>query len=73
MKFLKGLIVNLQFFTALPIRFEIPMDKAHLNHAAMSFPILGLMQGAFYAGLMYVLMECTRFQRRRLLLFCGWR
>lgn len=59
MKFLKGLIVNLQFFTALPIRIEIPMDKAHLNHAARTFPILGLMQGAFYAGLMYVLMEWT--------------
>ena len=59
MKFLKGLIVNLQFFTALPIRIETPMDKEHLRNAAITFPILGLLQGVFYAALLYALTEWT--------------
>jgi adenosylcobinamide-GDP ribazoletransferase len=60
-KFLKGFLINLQFFTAIPIRFELPMDKPHLKSAVQAFPLLGLLQGGIYASLFYVLLEFTPF------------
>ena len=59
MKVIKGFIINLQFFTALPIHMEIPMDREHLRNAAGTFPVLGLLLGGFYAVLLYALVEWT--------------
>ena len=61
MKFLKGFLLNLQFFTAIPIRMELPMDKPHLRSAVQVFPMLGLLQGGIYASLYYVLIEYSPF------------
>jgi adenosylcobinamide-GDP ribazoletransferase len=61
MKFLKGFLLDLQFFTAIPIRFELPMDKSHLKSAVQAFPLVGLLQGGIYASLFYVLTEYTPF------------
>jgi adenosylcobinamide-GDP ribazoletransferase len=61
MKFLKGFLLDLQFFTAIPIRFELPMDKPHLKSAVQAFPLVGLLQGGIYASLFYVLTEYTPF------------
>lgn len=61
MGFLKGLLINLQFFTAIPIPIEIPMDKKHLTKAVQTFPLLGLIQGSLYSSILYVLMEFTPF------------
>ncbi|MDQ1003180.1 adenosylcobinamide-GDP ribazoletransferase [Neobacillus niacini] len=58
-KLLKGFLINLQFFTAIPVHLEIPMDKPHLKSAVQVFPILGLLQGGIYAGLFYLLLEYT--------------
>jgi adenosylcobinamide-GDP ribazoletransferase len=60
-KLLKGLLINLQFFTAIPVHLEIPMDRPHLKSAVQVFPILGLLQGGIYAGLFYLLLEYTPF------------
>ncbi|EKN65723.1 cobalamin-5-phosphate synthase CobS [Neobacillus bataviensis LMG 21833] len=60
-KFFKGFLINCQFFTALPLPFELPMDKEHLRKAVQTFPLLGLFQGAIYAGLLYVVHEFTPF------------
>lgn len=57
MKFLKGLIINLQFFTALPLKMELPMDNEHLGNAVKTFPLLGLLQGALYSGLLFILSQ----------------
>lgn len=61
MKFLKGFLINLQFFTAIPITIEIPMDNNNLKKAVQTFPILGLFQGIFYSSLLYLFMEHTPF------------
>lgn len=61
MKFLKGFLLDLQFFTAIPIRLELPMDKPHLKGAVQAFPLAGLLQGGIYASLYYLLAEYTPF------------
>ncbi|WHY79675.1 adenosylcobinamide-GDP ribazoletransferase [Neobacillus sp. WH10] len=60
-KFMKGFLINLQFFTALPIPLELPMDKEHLRKAVQAFPLLGLFQGIIYSCLFYVFHEFTPF------------
>lgn len=60
-KLLKGFLINLQFFTAIPVHLELPMDKAHLKSAVQAFPLLGLVQGGIYASIFYVLLEYTPF------------
>lgn len=57
MKLLKGLIINLQFFTSLPLKMELPMDNEHLGSAVKAFPILGLLQGAVYSALLFILSQ----------------
>jgi adenosylcobinamide-GDP ribazoletransferase len=61
MKFLKGFLINLQFFTAIPITLELPMDKEHLRKAIQTFPLLGLFQGIIYSSVFYVFNEFTSF------------
>lgn len=61
MKIMKGFLLNLQFFTALPIKLELPMDKAHLQKAMQTFPVLGCFQGVFYACLFYAVAHWTPF------------
>lgn len=60
-KFLKGFLINVQFFTAIPITLELPMDKEHLRKAVQAFPLLGLLQGIIYTSLFYVFFEFTPF------------
>lgn len=60
-KLLKGLLIDIQFFTAIPVPIEIPMDKPHLKKAIQAFPLLGLIQGVIYTSLVYVLLEFTPF------------
>ncbi len=50
MKTIKGLIMGIQFFTSIPIPYAVPMDRDHIERAVRTLPLLGLMQGAIYAG-----------------------
>jgi adenosylcobinamide-GDP ribazoletransferase len=59
MKTIKGLIMSIQFFTSIPIPYEVPMDRDHIEKAIKTFPLLGLMQGMFYAFLLYGLIQWT--------------
>lgn len=61
MSWIKGFLINLQFFTTIPIRFVLPMDKKHLEKAIQTFPLLGLLQGGIYAGILYAMVEWTPF------------
>jgi adenosylcobinamide-GDP ribazoletransferase len=61
MKFMKGLLINIQFFTAIPITLELPMDKGHLRKAVQAFPLLGLIQGIIYSAFLYLSLEYTPF------------
>ncbi|MGE8207347.1 adenosylcobinamide-GDP ribazoletransferase [Heyndrickxia sp. NPDC080065] len=57
----KGLLINFQFFTIIPIPYELPMDKKHITYAVKTFPILGLFQGGIFAGSLYLLLNFTPF------------
>lgn len=61
MSWFKGFLINLQFFSTIPIPLSLPMDKKHLERAIQTFPILGIVQGTIYAGLLYSMMEWTPF------------
>lgn len=61
MKFLKGFLLNLQFFTAIPISLALPMDREHLKRSVQTFPLLGLFQGMIYALLLYLMLWFTPF------------
>jgi adenosylcobinamide-GDP ribazoletransferase len=63
MKFIKGLLIDIQFFTAIPITLELPMDKEHLRKAVQAFPLLGLIQGFIYSGIFYLCLEFTPFSQ----------
>lgn len=61
MKFIRGFFINMQFFTAIPIKWPLPLDKDHLQKAIQTFPLVGLFQGIFYTSLFYVFREWTPF------------
>lgn len=61
MKMIKGLVMCIQFFTSIPIPYEVPMDRTHINKAIKMFPVLGLLQGILYSTFLYVLLEWTPF------------
>jgi adenosylcobinamide-GDP ribazoletransferase len=61
MKTIKGLIMSIQFFTSIPIPYEVPMDRIHIEKAIKMFPLLGILQGIFYAFLLYGLVNWTPF------------
>ncbi|MGG0717853.1 adenosylcobinamide-GDP ribazoletransferase [Robertmurraya massiliosenegalensis] len=61
MNFIRGFLLNLQFFTAVPIRSALPMDKQHLRSSIKSFPLVGLLQGILYSTLLYLLNEWSPF------------
>jgi adenosylcobinamide-GDP ribazoletransferase len=56
-----GLIINIQFFSSIPIKKEIPMTPKNLEKAIQTFPVLGCLQGFIYAGLLYGLLHWTVF------------
>jgi adenosylcobinamide-GDP ribazoletransferase len=71
MKWLKGLLINLQFFTSIPIRQELPIDNVHLEKAIRSFPVLGLIQGGIYVFVLYAISNWTPFSALTAA-FCLW-
>jgi len=61
MKFFKGFLIGLQFFTVIPIPKAFPMDEEHLKRTIQAFPLLGLLQGIIYALFMHSMVELTPF------------
>ncbi|WP_338471476.1 adenosylcobinamide-GDP ribazoletransferase [Niallia sp. XMNu-256] len=59
MKMVKGLVMCIQFFTSIPIPYEVPMDRIHINKAVKMFPVLGVLQGILYSAFLYVLLQWT--------------
>lgn len=58
--FLYGLILNLQFFTTIPIKnIEVPIQANYLRRTVQLFPLLGLLQGIIYSFVAFVLHTWT--------------
>ncbi|GGJ99516.1 adenosylcobinamide-GDP ribazoletransferase [Lentibacillus kapialis] len=56
-----GMAINLQFFTSIPIKHELPMTRFYLSYALRTFPLLGLLQGVIYASILAALLCLTSF------------
>lgn len=61
MSWIKGLLLNFQFFTSIPVPVSLPMDQLHLKRAIQTFPLLGLIQGIIYAGVLFGILQWTPF------------
>jgi adenosylcobinamide-GDP ribazoletransferase len=58
---IKGFLINIQFFTSIPIRKQLPMQGPYLKKAVQTFPLLGLFQGVLYAAILFCLQTYTPF------------
>src|SRR5699024_9196249 len=54
-----GLILNLQFFTVVPVRREISMSHKNIRGLIGTLPLLGLLLGVMYSRITYLLVEVT--------------
>ncbi|MDN6128094.1 MAG: adenosylcobinamide-GDP ribazoletransferase, partial [Tetragenococcus halophilus] len=59
--FFTGILVNLQFFTSIPIKKQFSLGQNQLSYALQTFPILGFLQGSVYAAFIYILQNFTPF------------
>src|SRR5690625_7099479 len=57
--FITGILINIQFFTTIPLKKKLPMDRIHMKYTLRTFPILGLLQGGVYAGTVFLLSSYT--------------
>lgn len=55
--FLYGLILNIQFFTIIPLSKEVPVTDKTIKRAVETFPLIGFMQGIMYALGLYLVLE----------------
>lgn len=67
--FFTGILINLQFFTSIPIKAQFSLDQNQLKYALRAFPVLGLLQGGIYAAFLYVLQSFTPFTDLMMALF----
>src|SRR5690625_6612563 len=54
-----GFLINLQFFTIIPVRKEINMNKRNLTGMIMTLPLFGLFIGVISAFVLAGLTEYT--------------
>lgn len=54
-----GFLINLQFFTVLPIKKQLPMEKKYIHRAIQTFPLVGLLLGLILGGVLYALVKWT--------------
>ena len=53
--------INLQFFTAIPFKKELPMEKKYIHRSIQTFPLVGILLGLIMGGVLYALVEWTPF------------
>lgn len=56
-----GFLLNIQFFTAIPVRVVLPMEREYVQKSIKTFPLLGLFQGFIYVSIFFLLNEYTPF------------
>lgn len=61
MSALIGFLINLQFFTAIPFKKELPMEKRYIHRAIQTFPLIGVLLGLIMGGVLYALVEWSPF------------
>jgi len=69
--FIIGILINIQFFTTIPLKKQFQMDRIHMKYTLRTFPILGLLQGGVYAGTVFLLSSYTPLSHLMITL-CLW-
>lgn len=59
--YIYGLVLAMQFFSAIPLRIEVPMTAKNIERSIRTFPVLGWLQGFIYASLLFGLLQWTNF------------
>ncbi|WP_377887733.1 adenosylcobinamide-GDP ribazoletransferase [Alkalihalobacillus sp. R86527] len=61
MNWLYGILINLQFFTIIPVHRKLSMDTVQLKRSVQTFPLIGILQGVLTSTLLYILIEWSPF------------
>ncbi|RJS61543.1 adenosylcobinamide-GDP ribazoletransferase [Bacillus sp. PK3_68] len=59
--YINGFLLNMQFFSAVPVHRELPVDARHLQAALRMFPLLGLVKGLVFGSVFWLLLEWSPF------------
>lgn len=54
-----GLLLALQFFSVIPVKKQLPMEKVHITAMYAMLPVLGVLFGSALAGAVWLLRETT--------------
>ncbi|MBT2570874.1 adenosylcobinamide-GDP ribazoletransferase [Planococcus sp. ISL-110] len=54
-----GFLLALQFFSVIPVKKQLPMEKSHITAMYAMLPLLGLLFGSVLAGSVWLLRETT--------------
>lgn len=54
-----GFLLALQFFSVIPVKKQLPMEKNHITAMYAMLPVLGLLIGSILAGSVWLLRETT--------------
>lgn len=57
--YIYGFILNIQFYSMIPLSLEVPIEKKNIERSVQTLPLFGLLQGAIYAGFLYILLAWT--------------
>ena len=56
-----GLLLSLQFFSVIPVKKQLPMEKSHITAMYAMLPVVGLFFGSVLAGSVWLLRDMTDF------------
>ncbi|USK59738.1 adenosylcobinamide-GDP ribazoletransferase [Peribacillus asahii] len=56
-----GFLINLQFFTVIPLKKALPMEKPFIHRAIQTFPLVGVLLGLLMGAVLYAMVEWTPF------------
>ncbi|TWT06938.1 adenosylcobinamide-GDP ribazoletransferase [Planococcus sp. CPCC 101016] len=54
-----GFLLALQFFSVIPVKKQLPMEKSHITAMYAMLPVLGLIFGSMLAGSVWLLRDMT--------------
>lgn len=54
-----GFLLSLQFFSVIPVKKNLPMEKAHITAMYAMLPVLGLLVGCILASTVWILRDAT--------------
>src|SRR5699024_10906360 len=54
-----GFLLALQFFSVIPVKKQLPMEKTHITAMYVMLPVLGVLFGSALTGAVWLLRDAT--------------